>query len=350
MLTSTTPEVLAESFSASESTASESVEDIAAWNTASTGEPDTSDDGTGLVDGESTGTEEEESPVRQTEEAIPEESTGTEAVDSFSDGDSILSEEGTMETVSPDDAGSEEFIPEDITEMLTQDLFGEESEIELCLNLLTGGETSSTSLSFSLSLQEALDIAGTGSGAVLSRSGDGLTVIGSAGLVLLSNVKTQEYMDKNIQLTNTESVFNLRAPQEFTDITSTEGETGSKITLNYLRLGDQVNPYVGSLLFAEQSNVPILTSRALFNAISADAELDTISFQFTNEVSIVDTLLLAERVEKGNNNGILTCNVTLTVPTSGEEDAISATIGGIIGTLGTQDAGASASVTLTLEN
>lgn len=45
MLTSTTPEVLAESFSASESTASESAEDIASWNTASNGEPDAPDGG-----------------------------------------------------------------------------------------------------------------------------------------------------------------------------------------------------------------------------------------------------------------------------------------------------------------
>lgn len=51
MLTSMTPEVLAESFSVSESTASESAEDIAAWNTESNGEPDAPDGGTGFVDG-----------------------------------------------------------------------------------------------------------------------------------------------------------------------------------------------------------------------------------------------------------------------------------------------------------
>ena len=347
MLISMTPEVFAESLSAPESAISDPpVEETITENTQSDSQPVATDESTGSAVSESTGTEETEGSVGQSQETTPEESTGTGESDGSTDRDSVASAEETTETISSDDEASEEFISEETTEMPPEDLVEDESEIELLLNLLAEGD-STIRTSPSLSLSDALNIAGTGNSTVLSESGNTLSVTGSKGLILLSNVKPEEYKDKSISLTNTEGGFNLTETQDFTYTTSTEGETESTqqtAKLAFLGLGDTTNPYAGTLSFANASNVPFLTNRALFNAISTSATLpNTISFLFTSESNNVNAPLLAEEVANGNDN-TLTCGVTLTVPTSGEVAEISATIGGIIGTLGEN---AKANVTLT---
>ena len=344
MLISMTPEVFAEPLAATESEIPESAAEDTIGNTESDSQPGTADESVGSADSESTGNEETESSAEELQETTSEENAGTGESEDFTNGDSVVSGEESTETIAPDDAASEESASEDFSEMSPEDLVEDESEMVSLPMLLEEGASSSTSPS--LTLNQAKNIAGTGTNAVLSQSDDTLTAAGAAGLILLSNIQPNDYKDLNIALKTTVAGWDVTQPQGYTYTEDTaEGETTKTVTCSFLGLGGVDYPYAGTMTILEGSTgYSITADRALFNAISSDAFLpDNINFMMAGNNS--GQIVLADQVIKGNkvDNSTLECKVTLTTAT-GDDAVKSDTIGGIIGTL--KD-GVSASVILT---
>lgn len=160
-----------------------------------------------------------------------------------------------------------------------------------------------------------------------------ITVTDGIGLILLSNVKPSEYKEKGINLVTTSG-------WDLTETAEIEGKTYS-----FLGLGDDANPYEGKFEFDKKTvaeKFSITTTKALFHALSTEAELDSISFSISKTFSTTGKPLLAEKLKNDGNDTKLTSKVVLSNLNSAEIQE--AAIGGLIGTM---EEGSSAEITFT---
>ena len=160
-----------------------------------------------------------------------------------------------------------------------------------------------------------------------------ITVTDGIGLILLSNVKPSEYKEKGINLVTTSG-------WDLTETAEIEGKTYS-----FLGLGNDDNPYEGKFEFDKKTSAEkfsITTTKALFHALSTEAELDSISFSISKTFSTTGKPLLAEKLKNGGNDTKLTSKVVLSNLNSTEIQE--AAIGGLIGTM---EEGSSAEITFT---
>ena len=160
-----------------------------------------------------------------------------------------------------------------------------------------------------------------------------ITITDGIGLILLSNVKPSEYKEKGINLVTTSG-------WDLTETAEIEGKTYS-----FLGLGNDDNPYEGKFEFDKKTSAEkfsITTTKALFHALSTEAELDSISFSISKTFSTTGKPLLAEKLKNGGNDTKLTSKVVLSNLNSTEIQE--AAIGGLIGTM---EEGSSAEITFT---
>lgn len=200
-------------------------------------------------------------------------------------------------------------------------------EVQLSLQLVAVEETDTTTPTL------RLDAAGELSDKI-NVKGNKIEVTDGEGLILLSNVKPEDYADYAIEL-----------------ITTTGWDLTQPVALNgtsykFLGLGDETNPYEGVFGLDQgtaATQYSIATSRSLFNALSTKAKLGTIPFCISESTPSMQEPLLAGTLKKGEVDGTLTGKIVLRDLNS---DKISnAVIGGLIGTM---EDGTSA--TLTFEN
>lgn len=277
-------------------------------------------------------------PVSDASE-IPEEETGTN-METVSSKENITDDSNT--DVFADDVeepGEDTKIENDasVEKAGSGNLMEDSSELGLRLNLLAGEDSGDTQTMISLS--QALSIEKEDSNPPISRDANNLNVNGAKGLILLSNIKPEEYKSLNINLKNiANSGWDVTTEQKFTI------DENNKESYSFHGLGNAKNPYAGIMAIAEGSEGYSITAKqALFNAISTDASLPSnINFMMAGNKS--GQIVLADQVIKGTtDNKTLKCKVILTIGTS-QGAATSDTIGGILGTLGEN---AKASVTLT---
>lgn len=160
-----------------------------------------------------------------------------------------------------------------------------------------------------------------------------ITITDGIGLILLSNVKPSEYKEKGINLVTTSG-------WDLTETAEIEGKTYS-----FLGLGNDDNPYEGKFEFDKKTSAEkfsITTTKALFHALSTEAELDSISFSISKTFSTTGKPLLAEKLKNDGNDTKLTSKVVLSNLNSTEIQE--AAIGGLIGTM---EEGSSAEITFT---
>ena len=160
-----------------------------------------------------------------------------------------------------------------------------------------------------------------------------ITVTDGIGLILLSNVKPSEYKEYTINLVTTSGW----------DLTGTAEVAGT--AYSFLGLGDDADPYEGKFEFDTKTvaeKFSITTTKALFHALSTEAELDSISFSISKTFSTTGKPLLAEKLKNDGNDTKLTSKVVLSNLNSAEIQE--AAIGGLIGTM---EEGSSAEITFT---
>ena len=160
-----------------------------------------------------------------------------------------------------------------------------------------------------------------------------ITVTDGIGLILLSNVKPSAYKEYTINLVTT-SGWDLTGTAEI-----------DKKTYSFLGLGDDANPYEGKFEFDKKTvaeKFSITTTKALFQALSTKAKLDSISFSISKTVFSTRKPLLAEKLKNGGNGTKLISTVVLSNLNSAEIQE--AAIGGLIGTM---EQGSSAEITFT---
>ena len=149
-----------------------------------------------------------------------------------------------------------------------------------------------------------------------------ITVTDGIGLILLSNVEPSAYKEYTINLVTTSG-------WDLTETAEIEGKTYS-----FLGLGDDANPYEGNFKFDTKTvaeKFTITTTKALFHALSTNAELDSISFSISKTVFSTRKPLLAEKLKNGGNGTKLTSTVVLSnLNSDGIQEAA---IGGLIGTM-----------------
>lgn len=201
-------------------------------------------------------------------------------------------------------------------------------EVQLSLQLVAVEETDTTTPNLTLDAADKL------SGKIKVKDNKVIEVTDGEGLILLSNVKPEYYVDYEIEL-----------------ITTTGWDLTQPVTLNgisykFLGLGEENHPYKGSFELDQgtaATQYSIATSRSLFNALSTNAYLGTIPFCISESTPSMQEPLLAGTLKKGEVDGTLTGKIVLRDLNS---DKISnAVIGGLIGTM---EDGTSA--TLTFEN
>lgn len=235
-------------------------------------------------------------------------------------------QEMTEESIISDEIASEPAEKEEQTESTIE----EEQEVQLSLELIAEGEAAdsqkpSLTLDVADKLSEKLKV---NDKTIEVRDGD--------GLILLSNVKPEEYYTGyTIQLITT-SGWDL-----------TQQLTLSGSTYSFLGLGDETHPYEGGFKLDTSTSAKqysIMTSKAVFNALSTKAELaETIPFSISESTSAMTNPLLAEKLKSDTGKATLKASIVLRNLNS---DKISeAVIGGLIGTM---EAGTHAD--LTFEN
>ena len=219
----------------------------------------------------------------------------------------------TAQTVSQEDSAAQEPSKE---------------EVQLSLQLVAVEETDTTTPNLTLDAADKL------SGKIKVKDNKVIEVTDGEGLILLSNVKPEYYVDYEIEL-----------------ITTTGWDLTQPVTLNgisykFLGLGEENQTYKGSFELDQgtaATQYSIATSRSLFNALSTNAYLGTIPFCISESTPSMQEPLLAGTLKKGEVDGTLTGKIVLRDLNS---DKISnAVIGGLIGTM---EDGTSA--TLTFEN
>lgn len=235
-------------------------------------------------------------------------------------------QEMTEESITSDEIASEPAEKEEQTESTIE----EEQEVQLSLELIAE-EEAADSQKPSLTLTEAEKLSEK-----LKVNGKIIEVIDGDGLILLSNVYPKEYCTGyTIQLITTSGW----------DLTQQLTLPGSMYS--FLGLGDETHPYEGGFKLDASTSAKqysIVTSKAVFNALSTKAELaETIPFSISESTSAMTNPLLAEKLKSDTDKNTLKASIVLRNLNS---DKISeAVIGGLIGTM---EAGTHAD--LTFEN
>ena len=235
-------------------------------------------------------------------------------------------QEMTEESITSDEIASE---PAEKEEQM-ESTIDEEQEVQLSLELIAE-EEAADSQKPSLTLTEADMLSEK-----LKVNDKTIEVRDGDGLILLSNVKPEEYYTGyTIQLITTSGW----------DLTQQLPLSGS--TYSFLGLGDETHPYEGGFKLdtsTSAKNFSIMTSKAVFNALSTKAELaETIPFSISESTSAMTNPLLAEKLKSDTDKTTLKASIVLRNLNS---DKISeAVIGGLIGTM---EAGTHAD--LTFEN
>ncbi len=234
-------------------------------------------------------------------------------------------QEMTEEGITSDEIASESAEKEEQTESTID----EEQEVQLSLELIAEEEVAdSQNPSLTLSGADALSDK-------LKVNGKTIEVTDGDGLILLSNVKPEEYYTGyTIQLITT-SGWDL-----------TQQLTLSGSTYSFLGLGDETHPYEGGFKLDASTSAKqysIMTSKAVFNALSTKAELaETIPFSISESTSAMTNPLLAEKLKSDTDKTHLKASIVLR--NLNAEKIKDPAIGGLIGTLG---ANASAEITFT---
>lgn len=241
------------------------------------------------------------------------------------------STESTAENVSDEKSEVQSYDIETAKTVNQEDSAAQEpskEEVQLSLQLVAVEETDTTTPNLTLDAADKL------SGKIKVKDNKVIEVTDGEGLILLSNVKPEYYVDYEIEL-----------------ITTTGWDLTQPLTLNgisykFLGLGEENHPYKGSFELDQgtaATQYSIATSRSLFNALSTNAYLGTIPFCISESTPSMQEPLLAGTLKKGEVDGTLTGKIVLRDLNS---DKISnAVIGGLIGTM---EDGTSA--TLTFEN
>lgn len=228
------------------------------------------------------------------------------------------------------------------TDNQTDDTAKEDQKIQLSLQLLFDESETTYDQSSPLSLAQANNL----SEKITVKDGNKIIeVTDGDGLILLSNVKPEEYQDYTIKLITTVG-WDLTSPVTVGG-TNENGGTGAGTTTSYdfLGLGSETYPYQGTFQLDENTaakQYSISTSRALFNALSTKATLSgTIPFGFSENAIGTEKPLLAETIIAGDDK---TLKADIALRNLNGDKISEPTIGGLIGTLG---ANASAKITFT---
>lgn len=235
----------------------------------------------------------------------------------------------TAQTVSQEDSAAQEPSKE---------------EVQLSLQLVAVENTDTTTPILKLDAADQL------SGKINVKDNK-IEVTDGEGLILLSNVKPEDYADYAIELITTTG-WDLTKPVKVGGKTSTDGTTDiSGTEYSFLGLGSDDNPYAGTFRLDQETaatQYSIATSRSLFNALSTKATFkSTIPFSIAEKESSTKEPLLAKtlKAKSGDStqeNSALICNIVLRDLNS---DKISnPVIGGLIGTM---EEGTSADITFT---
>ncbi len=287
-----------------------------------------------ISDGSATESDAIENPEPTMEESSEATSGNSESEENSSLQDSINSADGESSPDNADGKNSDDQLDDvDSTENKeqTESTTGEDQKIQLSLELLAE-ETGNDAQKPSLTLENACNLQAN----ALSVSNDVINVTGGTGLILLSNVTPEEYQFTRINLITSNGW----------DVTKTFSDSDSGSTYSFLGLGSDEYPYAGNFSLdsgtsAEQYS--IITSKALFNALSTKATFSNIiPFTVSESAYSMEEPLLTKSLknsEKSEDNR-LTCTVAFRNPTSNPE----ATIGGLIGTM---EKGTSANITFT---
>lgn len=167
----------------------------------------------------------------------------------------------------------------------------------------------------------------------LNVKGNTVEVTGGEGLILLSNVKPQDYSGYTIKLITT-SGWDLTKPV-----------TLNETSYSFQGLGSETCPYAGTLELdtsTDATKFSITTTKPLFQALSTKAILTgTIPFSISETASSTKKPLLADvLIAADGGKTILKANIVLRDLNSGKIN--DAAIGGLIGTM---KAGTSADIT-----
>ena len=234
-------------------------------------------------------------------------------------------------------------------------------EVQLSLQLVAVEADTTTP---SLKLDAAVQLSGKLK-VIDNTSGDGtktIEVTDGEGLIMLSNVKPEDYKNCTIKLVTT-SGWNLTKPVTPTKANETSGTTGTDVTgevagtqYHFLGLGDADNPYEGKFTLDKDTSAKqysISTTKSLFNALSTKATLeDMIPFSIDKDNSTSTEPLLAAALKAGTSDSAgdqstkttLKCNIALRNTNAAEIISSEPTIGGLIGTM---EANTSADITFT---
>ena len=223
-------------------------------------------------------------------------------------------QEMTEENITSDEIASEPAEKEEQTESTID----EEQEVQLSLELIAE-EAAADSQKPSLTLTGADKLSKK-----LNVKGNIIEVKDGDGLILLSNVKPEEYYTGHtIQLITT-SGWDL-----------TQQLTLSGSTYSFLGLGDETHPYEGGFKLDASTSAKqysIVTSKAVFNALSTKAELaKTIPFSISESTSAMTNPLLAEKLK--SNTGKATLKASIVLRNLNSDKISEAVIGGLIGTM-----------------
>lgn len=213
-------------------------------------------------------------------------------------------------------------------------------EVQLSLQLVAVEKTDTTTPTL------RLDAAGELSGKIKVKDNKVIEVTDGEGLILLSNVKPEDYADYAIELITTTG-WDLTKPVKVGGKTSTDGTTDiSGTEYSFLGLGSENNPYAGTFRLDQgtaATQYSIATSRSLFNALSTKAKLGTIPFCISESTPSMQEPLLAGKLKQGEANKCLTGEIVLRDLNA--DKVSNAVIGSLIGTM---EEGTSAA--LTFEN
>lgn len=224
----------------------------------------------------------------------------------------------------------------------TDDTAKENQKIQLSLQLLSDASETIYAQSPALTLENADKL----SEKITVKTENIIDVTDGEGLILLSNVKPEEYKDHTIKLITTTG-WDLTKPVTANNTAENSGtDAGTATSYGFLGLGSKDAPYQGTFQLDEETaakQYSISTSRALFNVLSTKATLsDTISFRFSEDAAVTDKPLLAETIIAGDGSKPLEANIALRDLNA--EKITNPAIGGLIRTLG---ANASAEITFT---
>lgn len=208
-------------------------------------------------------------------------------------------------------------------------------EVQLSLQLVAVEKTDTTTPN--LTLEEANKL----SEKINVKDNKVIEVKDGDGLILLSNVKPEYYVDYEIELITTTG-WDLTKPVKVGGTTGTDGTTEVAGTeYSFLGLGSDGNPYAGTFGLDESTSAKqysISTTRPLFNALSVKASFkSTIPFLIaenassTKEPLLAKTLKATGSVDGTEENSALKCDIELR--RLNEDKIAEAAIGGLIGTM-----------------